>query len=68
MQEATSREVTYLRFRFKGLLAGVSPLSGEVMLSRVCVWVLKNAKLKINISYYLSFLNLLAQCNDWNCE
>lgn len=60
--------MTYLGFGLKRLLARVGPLSGEVMLSWVRVGVLKDAIVKIYISYYLSFLNPLSQCKEWNCE
>ena len=35
--------MTYLGFGLEGLLAGVGPFSGEVVLARVRVGVLKNA-------------------------
>ena len=38
-----SRKNTYLRLGLEGRLARVGPLSGEVMLARVGLWVLQNA-------------------------
>ena len=37
---------TYLRFGLEGLLAGVRPLSWEVVLAWVSVWILENATSK----------------------